>query len=818
MHVTATPLLVELPVGEQARVAVSITNTSSMIDAYDVEAFGLDPAWVTVSPTRLSLFPAEVGIVEITIVLPPDVPAGARSIAVHVRSENDRNEFSLAQVSLDVGMRARTSLRVDPVMITGGNRAAFSLIVANEGNATVQERPMGEDPEAILEISFEPASVVLPPARREIVRADVHGGRPWFGQPKPRIIEFSLGPGSTPAMATFLQKPRIGRWLLSLLGLVTAAAIFAVVLSTVADRLVEESSVDSALLDRALTTPGAGAGGVASVTPSAVTGKVVVRSTGAGVAGVTVDLFTSGNGTVAVATAATDDSGAFKFGRIPEGRYRLKISGAGFSAQWYQDAVTFADATDIDVAKDAQVALEDIEIGGIPGSVEGEVEAEDPTGAVARLVVPGVADENTNALVDEVTVSADGSFAFADVPSPATYQLIVDKPGFATETRDVVLGAGQALDGIKVVLREGDGVIAGHVSSPSGPLGGVDIVATSGDIEINTVSLTLDDVGFFAVRTLPTPGKYTLTFQRTGYESATRTVDLVAGQQLDGLAITLAPTTGSISGTVSTADGPAGGVTVSITGPDVDLSTTTASAGDVGTYVLEDLAVPATYTITFSKEGFVSQTRLEDLDGRTGASALTGIDARLVPSTAIIRGVVQSTSGAPVAGATVALSDGSVTKQMLSADDPLGRFEFSGVKPGAYTLTASLPGTSPAVRLVNVIAADVTDLTVTLQQQASLFGRVLRLDPATGQMVPFDGAVVRLYDAAAFPAPPTPAIPTVRTGPDGSYSFAALPAPADFVVAVYVNENSGDALDSVLVQTQPSAAAEVPTFNIRVVS
>jgi hypothetical protein len=78
MHVVATPMVIELPVGEPATIAVSITNTSSMIDAYDIDAFGLDPTWVTVSPQRLSLFPSEVGIVEVTLALPPDVPAGAR--------------------------------------------------------------------------------------------------------------------------------------------------------------------------------------------------------------------------------------------------------------------------------------------------------------------------------------------------------------------------------------------------------------------------------------------------------------------------------------------------------------------------------------------------------------------------------------------------------------------------------------------------------------------------------------------------------------------------------------------------------------------
>src|SRR4029077_11307777 len=124
---------------------------------------------------------------------------------------------------------------------------------------------------------------------------------------------------------------------------------------------------------------------------------------------------------------------------------------------------------------------------------------------------------------------------------------------------------------------------------------------------------------------------------------------------------------------------------------------------------------------------YVSQSLLKEL-GAGGQGSIAGADTTMVASTAIGGGCVQSSTGPTVACACVTLSDGSISKQLLSADNPLGRFEFSGVQPGAYTLTAVATGTSPSVRLVNVIAADVVDLTVALQQQASLFGTVVRLD------------------------------------------------------------------------------------------
>jgi hypothetical protein len=819
VHVTASPLLVELPTGQPARITVSITNTSALIDAYSVRAFGLDPQWMDVSTNRLSLFPSEVGTVDVGVALPEDFPAGLRQVAIHVQSENDPAEFALAQITLDVGTRSRTTLRVDPVTVTGGNKAQFALIIGNEGNSTVQARPQGVDPEDKVEIGFEPPLVVLPPGRREVVQANVQGGRPWFGQPKPRVLSFSLGPDSPPAMATFLQRARIGRWLISLLGLATVAAVFAVVLSTVMDDLVAESKTDDALLDEALANEdaAAGPGENVSVTPSMMSGRVVL-SNDTGVAGVQVELYSSGNGSVPLASAATDPEGKYAFGRLSAGLYRLRYTGAGFNEQWYVAAITFADAKDVEVPLGEDVKLDDVQLGGRPGSVAGEVIVTDPSDATARLVVPGVADKDTKALVDEVTVSADGSFLFEEVPSPAEYQLVVDKPGFATEVRRVVLGAAEQLDGIEVVMREGDGVISGRIDSPAGPLGGVTVEATDGTVTVSTVSLTLDDVGFFALRSLPTPGQYTVTFEREGYSSATRTFDLAAEQQLEGVAVTLDPRTGSLSGTVRENDGGRlGGVTVSVSGADVQLSTTTASQGAVGHYTFTNLPSPATYTVTFAKPGFVGQTRLEDLDPQAGRIDVAGVDASLIPSRATIQGIVRNFAGTPVAGAKLVLTDGTTTRELRSANEPAGRFEFSAVEPGAYTVSASVPGTSPTVLLVNVAASDVSDLDIALDVEASLFGRVNRRDAETGVCNPWlRTASVRLFLAENFPHGDPLKVTT--TDGRGVYEFGDLDAPDDFVIAVYSSASSADALGSQLVQTIPSRHRKVDAFCVEVPS
>ena len=822
MLADVSPNLLEVAPGETCTFAVHIVNPTSLIDAYEVSIFGLDPNWVTVGQ-RLSLFPAESGDVPVTVTLPSVFPAGFRQLSVHVRSHNDPNEFTLTPLGLVALGQPRLSARVDPVVITGGSEATFGLVVHNEGNTIVDAVVSVTDPEETAETEVVPATLSLPSGHQEVVQVTVRGKRPWVGAPKVRMFTFAVDSTShVEAVGTFIQKPRIGRWLLSLLGLLAAAAVFAVVLSRMFDNVVNEAGVDKGLLSEALDK-GATGGQTTPVNPGVVAGKVILFNTRAGVAGVKVELFDSGNTKVAIASAATVEGGGYTFGRLSAGKYKIRYSGAGFEDLWFEAGPTAADAKEVEVALGKTVTLDDVELGGRPGTVKGVVDAVDLTGITATLVVPGTATGEAAAEVRTLEVSADGAFVFEQVPSPATYQLIVSKDGFATETRTVVLGAAQTVDGIDIVLRKGDGLITGHIidAAPlpgaSGALGGVTVEATDGTNKISTVSLTDGDIGAFALRALSTPKTYTLTITRKGYRSETRTVVLSNAQAFDAGTVALARSTGSISGTVTQiGGGPIGGVSVSVTVADKTITTFTASTGNVGTYFIDELPIPATYTITYSGTGFVNQVRVQDLDPANNTGDATAVDMALGRSNANVVGLVRGVDTGPVAGATIVLSDGTTSRTLVSANDPVGQFAFSSVPPGAYTVTASLPGTSPSVRLVNVVPDHDETLDITLEAQASATGQVLLLDAASNTYKPYAGATVRLYRPADFPGAPSTAIQTVTTDTNGNFLFTALEAPENFVIAVFQTASSADPLDSQLILTQPSAQLSVPTFMIPV--
>jgi hypothetical protein len=807
LYTTISPTFARVVGGQSVQLTLSITNTSTLIDAYSVRIFGLDAAWFQTRPERLSLFPLDTENIELELFIPADFPAGTRQISVHIQSENDQSDFAFGTVTLQIADRPLVGMTVDPVSINGGSTAQFGLVVTNNGNSALDVTTEAVDPEEESEFRFEPPTIHLLPGEQHVVRASVRARRPWIGAPKVRVLTFrAAGVNKAEALGTFVQRPRIGRWVISLLGLLTAASVFAAVISRTLDNVVKEAKLDPSVVNAALDKAAADSKTV-SLKPASITGSVVSASTGKGVSGVQAVLYDSGNGTTPIASAATADDGSYAFAKLSAGTYRLKFTGAGFTDLWYTSGRVFAEASDIKVEVSKALELAPMVFGGRPGSVSGKVIAADPVGTTITLVRQGLADPAVPAVVAKVQAGADGSFVLANVPSPASYQLIAERVGSATETRSIHIDAGDSVEGINIFLRPGDGVVSGLISTNGQALGGVTVSASDGTNIVQTVSLTDGKIGTYALRSLATPGVYTITVSRDGYEPETRTIRLAA----HGTAAadwSLSPSIGSISGQILDASGaPLGGVIVSLSGPSLSLTARSLSVpmtdGTVaGSYRFDSLPAPGTYTLTFDRDGFVGQVRLVDI-GSGSRSSATGIDIVLSSSKTVIRGTVSDVAGHPVALSTVTLTDGISTRRLVTAHDPLGQYTFSNVTPGTYTLTASLTGAAPVVQLVSVQAGTVTTVDLRLGRQASLSGLVVLNDHVS----PAVGYNVRIFLSSQFPV--GAAVLTTTTDSTGHYTFADVNAPEDYIVAVYPTSTSTNALDVILVTSIPGVDTSV---------
>jgi len=811
MRTLAWPEIVEVSPGDSGFLSIAVTNTSSVIDAFEVQVFGLDPEWVEVEPARLSLFPGETANVAIELKLPEDYPASRRTLSVNVTSDDQPNSFALTQVALDIRPRTKTSITVDPTVITAGRSATFGLVVSNTGNAPVRATGFAVDPEDLAEFTFEPATVVVAPGREQVIEITAQGGRNWFGQHRARTFTLGVEPHGedvVTAMGTFVQRPRISRWMLSLLGLLTAAAVFAFVLSRTFDRVVNEARVSTEVIDAALQSNQAG-GAVVPTDPGSVKGQLVTLTTRQGLSGAQAELFVVDDTTNPVASAATDAEGVFNFDGLGAGTYLLRLSGSGVDSIWYGNVQSPADSTEIEVELDEPRDLGLIQIGGIPVQISGTIDVGDATGVTVSVVVPGQLNPDGSSVIATVPVGADGSFVLPDIPSPGVFQLVVEAPGFAPEVRDVVLAPGEELSGVEITLRPGNGLIEGTVSGVFGPEGGATVTATDGSNQIETVTLTEGAIGTFTLRDLATPGQYTVTISKNGYTREARVVALDPNQTGATIDVRLVPATGSIEGRALVNGIPARGVSVAISGGEVNRVTGVISQGPrAGTYGFFGLPAPGTYTLTFSGTGTIPQVRVIDIDPNTGTGSATGIDVSLSPERTTVSGVVRDVDGSPATQATITLSNGADDLTFLTANDPAGQFQFSNVAPGAYTLTARRTGTVEVTRLVNVSATNPTPVQdLQLGAQAGLTGLVTGLDPTARSVV------VKLFLPQDLALGTNP-IAITDTDANGRYTFMSLDAPQAYAVAVFDTRVTPNPLNVAVFSTQPGVTAAVSPIPI----
>jgi hypothetical protein len=204
-----------------------------------------------------------------------------------------------------------------------------------------------------------------------------------------------------------------------------------------------------------------------------------------------------------------------------------------------------------------------------------------------------------------------------------------------------------------------------------------------------------------------------ITFHADGHGSHTTVVDLAAGQSRAGLDLSLASGTGSVSGRLLDSAGQGlGGATVTVGGASGSgtgiPSTTTLTNGDVGSFAINGLAAPGSYTLTFTLDGYAPATVPVQLRGN---GAPPTVIVHLASDMGAISGVVTH-GGVGYVGATITATDGTTTRTTTSSAQggglPSGGYLIDGLLPGTYSVTVTAPGLTQQTRIVTVTAAQTT--------------------------------------------------------------------------------------------------------------
>lgn len=406
-----------------------------------------------------------------------------------------------------------------------------------------------------------------------------------------------------------------------------------------------------------------------------------VDENGNAVAGARVTI-TAGN---APGSAVSDSTGAYVISGLPAGTYVLKATATGFAS----------DTETTQVAQDG-TARQDFTLVSNPnqqvGTITGQVTSSSGGGALSGVLVSVTSGPNEG---ETTATDSLGNYSLSDL-SPGTYSLQFSRNGFTTRTVSAIHVAARQTITQNVVLTPGGtggGSLSGTVadSSTGEVLSGVSVRLSLNGGVVDTA--TTDSSGQYSFAAL-TAGTYSVRFSKSGYTVQTLNAN-VGSSGTTTLDVDLIPSSGG-SGTSTIK-----GVVRDSAGHELQGITVNLSTGDSvqtnedGQFSFTGLQA-GTYTVTASGAGLVTVS--QSVTVADGATASVSLSMTSDGSAGILTGTVHAANGQAIPAA-ITLVRGPVTGITHNASSS-GRFTFTGLPTGAYTLEVRSPGYS--TRQVNV--------------------------------------------------------------------------------------------------------------------
>ncbi len=707
---------IHLQAGAKGSIELEVTNLRDVIDGISPRVHGLNPAFYSIPVPYVSVFPDAAETIRVNVELPRSFTTGEHEIVIELRSTVDGEARIEHPLTLVVEPLEEISLKLRPKAARAGSKIEFDAELVNTGNTTIDLLVDGADAERAINVETDPIFVRAPNGATTTTKVMAKGRRPFYGSPVQRTITVTAENSNHQLVDVFqlTQKPRVPAGLGTTVTLAAIITLWAVVFMWAISNIFATSAGLKALGE------GFAADGPGSLDIAGVNGTIdgrVVSVDGVGIPRLTVSALRVGGDGSPIASGATDEDGLYSIPLLP-GSYFVQVSGRGFETRLLTAAQSGDKPMEIKVDPSASMPVDDIQIAGAAGSVEGQIVAvglDDTTAPQFELkirkVVDGLPEDEFLPQGDASQPDETGVFAITGLPTPADYELQLSATGFGaqrvlfsieSDNEPVILNT--------VTLLAGSAEIRGYVLAADGSaLGNVTVKLNAGDVEMETTTPTTGDVGSYVFGGLASPQTYLLTFTLDGYATEVVALEVGAGADTDAEDVTLFAGTGVIGGTVTASDGtPLGGVTVTALGAAGTFEVQSLTDEPAGSYRVSGLATPGEYAVTFSLEGYVSTTRRIALGPRESEPAF---DVELGEALARISGrAFIGTVGQD--GVTVTLSDGSTTRETVTIDgdvETIGQYVFDGVAAGTYTITFDNEGQMYVLLLGNVEGGDDID-------------------------------------------------------------------------------------------------------------
>jgi hypothetical protein len=665
--------------GTAVPVPVRVCNTGDTAMQVLVRFVGVEDAW-TGPPLMVGpIEPGEETTVEFAIRIPVGFPpcdhlAGIEAEPIDPETGAPLGRAVFVEVVLEIGDGSVVRASLEPADIHGGGRAKFRVNLRNRGRHPVNVTLNGESPGNTLSVRFAEDEIVLPPGEFVRVKAKVKGSRHLLGPYRRLPFVVTIRSRGTPRHldGSFTQSPTLKSGMMKVFALLAIVAMWGSILVIGLGKISPPKK--------------------STTTQAAATESNTAGDAGGGDAGAA--------GTNGGAAGGGDSGGGSTAAAAPTGTNEIKIGGKVKGSDPSGATISLEPTSLVDEAAQGATFLND-----------------SPSNALTmHYGHTGVSAPSLVASARTTTTDSDGAWAFGGIKAPGYYLIIISKPGFAT--KKFVVTAPD--DGSPIVLDSeliaGDGTLGGTINGPDGPLGGVDLTITNGTITLKTLTPTTGDIGKWSVTGLSTPGTYLVMASRRGFGDETRLVDLGAGGSVTNADLTMHAGVGSVSGTVSSVDGPVGDVKVTVSDGQTDRSATTLTVDPAGTYTIPQLPIPGSYTLTVSGTGWITQTQSLDLDGNKV------IDVSLTASNGTITGtVIDETTPLPVEldGVGITISNETLTLKTTSATgivdvDHKGLYVQEAVPPGSYKVTFEKFGYITQSTVVDIAAGGLKNVDMSM--------------------------------------------------------------------------------------------------------
>jgi hypothetical protein len=238
IKVTLAPGAAQVDPGESVEAAIAVRNASNIVDVFSIEVTGLPEGWPRLSVATVSLFPGDQASCTLTVSPPRESGAKAQTypFTVRVVSRKDPTQATSVEGTLDVRPYHAFEASLSPAALTGA-RGAFSLKIANSGNAEAKFDLEASDQKKQFIYSFDPAHPKVEAGRQADVRVMVEARERPLRTPAPPAqfqVQVALEQSDAAPQAVagvFTATPRLPKWAVpsalgALLVLVVALAVF----------------------------------------------------------------------------------------------------------------------------------------------------------------------------------------------------------------------------------------------------------------------------------------------------------------------------------------------------------------------------------------------------------------------------------------------------------------------------------------------------------------------------------------------------------------------------------------------------------------